>query len=52
MSPQDVSNHTGIGLTTIYNAIHTGQLRAAKVGRRYDIRWEWVTEYIEMLASL
>jgi len=47
-TPKDCSRRAQCGVKMIYNAIKTGQLRAARIGARRDIRIhrDWLDEWL------
>ena len=52
-SAHDVARLTGTGVQSVYRPIRRGQLRAARVNERGDlrIRGEWLLTYLDALAA-
>lgn len=51
LSIADVCKATGIGRTTIFNAIRDGKLRAVKLGNRTLIRAEDLKAFLDNLPA-
>jgi excisionase family DNA binding protein len=52
LSPADANKNTGIGLRTIYDAIHAGELPAVRLGeRRIRIRPESLEAWLKSLET-
>lgn len=54
LSVRDVATEVGIGLRTVYAAVRSGQLRAAAVNARGDLRVhrDWLRSWLEQRADL
>jgi excisionase family DNA binding protein len=51
MTIADVTRRTGIGRTSVFEAIRVGKLRAVKVGARTLIRAEDLTSFLDSLPD-
>lgn len=43
----DVADMLNVTTRTVYDLIYSGRLRAAKIGGKWAIRYEWVEEFID-----
>lgn len=46
LTPADVADEANVHVQTVLAEIHRGHLRAARVGRHWRIRREWLDEYL------
>ena len=53
LPPRGGAKRADVGVKTIYRAVQAGQLRAARVGGRRElrIRPEWIDEWLERTAA-
>lgn len=51
LKPNEVSQRTGIGRNSVYDAINRGELRSIRIGRRILIPVEAVREWLDRLGS-
>lgn len=47
----EVQESTGIGRDRVYKAVHLGELRSIRIGRRIVIPWAFVDEWLRDLSS-
>ena len=51
-TPKDANKKTGIGIRTIYNAIHSGELKAIRLGeKRIRIRPESLEAWLKSIET-
>ena len=46
VSPAEAARMAGVGRTTLYAALGTGQLRSLKIGKRRLIMIKWLEEWL------
>lgn len=47
VTPQEASAYLGIHVKTVYLYIRQGRLRAARFGKTYRIRKEWILDLLD-----
>ena len=52
LSPVEVAHYVGCCLDTVYRAIHSGRLKAKRMGRRWKIQRDWVDDGFLQTGSM
>lgn len=51
MVPSEVAAYLGLDVDTVRDYIRRGLIKAAKQGRQYRVRKEWIVDYLEDSAE-
>jgi excisionase family DNA binding protein len=51
LRPDGTAKYLRVSLPTVMDLIHSGDLKAARVGRQWRIRQQWIFEYLDRAAN-
>lgn len=51
LRPDSTAAYLKLSLPTVMDLIHSGDLKAARVGRQWRIRKQWIFEYLDRAAA-
>lgn len=51
MVPAEVAAYLGMHVKTVRDYISSGMMRAARMGRNYYVRREWINDFLEESAK-